>query len=98
MVYAALTENPGIAHEALRFYKNSMPLNAGLKKTNSTPEQRYALRQSESKPILEEFKAWMDASYPLTIAPQSQRQVKPLLIVLREIAGKVLLASWRMVG
>ena len=35
-----------------------------------SPEQRYQLRQKESKPLLEKFKAWLDDIYP-TVLPQS---------------------------
>jgi len=57
----------GLAHEALRFYKKLYAIERRAKENKLTPEQRYVLRQSESKPILEEFKVWMDASYPTTM-------------------------------
>lgn len=34
------------------------------------PEQRYALRQQETKPIMVEFKRWLDEHY-LTVLPKS---------------------------
>lgn len=60
----------GLAHEALRFYKQLYAIERKAKEENMTPEQRYELRQKESKPVLEKFKAWMDAAYP-TVLPQS---------------------------
>lgn len=60
----------GLAHEALRFYKQLYAIERKAKDENMTPDQRYELRQKESKPIMEKFKAWMDAAFP-TVLPKS---------------------------
>ncbi|NBX75207.1 MAG: IS66 family transposase [Proteobacteria bacterium] len=60
----------GLAHEALRFYKQLYAIERKAKEANMTPEQRYALRQRESKPLLEKFKQWMEEAYA-TVLPKS---------------------------
>ena len=60
----------GLAHEALRFYKQLYAIERKAKEHAMTSEQRYALRQEESKPLLEKFKAWMEEAYP-TVPPKS---------------------------
>jgi transposase len=54
----------------LRFYKALYKVEREAKERQLTPEQRYALRQEKSKPLLMEFKDWLDKLYPTTL-PQS---------------------------
>jgi len=54
----------GLAHEALRFYKKIYKIERQAKKQQLTPEQRLALRQEKTAPMMAEFKAWLDAHYP----------------------------------
>ena len=60
----------GLAKEALRFYKALYQIEREAKIRQLTPEQRYALRQREAKPLLAQFKVWLEASWP-TVLPQS---------------------------
>jgi len=60
----------GLAKEALRFYKSLYKIEREAKNQALTPEQRYDLRQLESKPILEKFKQWLDNGFP-TVLPKS---------------------------
>jgi transposase len=64
------TRGSGLAKEALRFYKALYKVEREAKERQLTPEQRYALRQEKSKPLLMEFKDWLDKLYPTTL-PQS---------------------------
>ena len=57
----------GLAHEALRYYKKLYCIERHAKEKKFTAEARYALRQKESKPILLQFKAWLDQHAPLTL-------------------------------
>ncbi|HLF66675.1 MAG TPA: IS66 family transposase, partial [Gammaproteobacteria bacterium] len=60
----------GLAHEALRFYKQLYRIEHQAKQEQLSAQARYALRQKESKPIMAHFKAWLDANYPFAL-PQS---------------------------
>jgi transposase len=60
----------GLAKEALRFYKQLYKVERDAKNNKLSSEQRYVLRQKESKPLLEKFKKWLDEIYP-TVLPQS---------------------------
>src|SRR3990167_7945446 len=61
---AQSTKGQGIAKDALRFFKALYKIERQAKNENLTPEQRYELRQRHSKPLLDEFKAWLDKIYP----------------------------------
>lgn len=67
---AQSAKGQGIAKEALRFFKALYKIERQAKNENLTPEQRYELRQRHAKPLLDEFKAWLDKIYP-TVLPQS---------------------------
>ena len=60
----------GLAKEALRFYKALYKVEREAKDQGLNPDQRHALRQEKSTPLLEKFKAWLDELYPTTL-PQS---------------------------
>lgn len=64
------TKGKGVAKEAMRFYKELYKVEREAKNNSLSPEQRYALRQEKSKPLLEKFKAWLEDIYP-TVLPQS---------------------------
>jgi transposase len=64
------TKGNGIAKEAMHFYKKLYKIERKAKDNKMTPEQRYELRQRESKPLMDEFKKWLDTIYP-TVLPQS---------------------------
>ena len=60
----------GLAHEALRYYKKLYRIERRAKDEGMSVEQRYQLRQAESKPILVEYKKWLDEKYS-TVLPKS---------------------------
>ena len=60
----------GLAKEALRYFKELYKIEREAKEKQFTPNQRYALRQEKSKPLMEKFKVWLDEMYPTTL-PQS---------------------------
>jgi transposase len=67
---AQQTKGKGLAKEALAFYKALYKIEREAKEKQCTPEQRYQLRQKESKPLMDRFKAWLDEKMP-TVLPQS---------------------------
>ena len=67
---AKSSKRQGVAKEALRFFKAIYKIERRAKNENMTPEQRYALRQKESRPLFEKFEKWLLEIYP-TVLPQS---------------------------
>jgi transposase len=64
------TKGKGLAKEAMSYFKALYKVEREAKEKQLTPDQRYALRQEKSKPLMEKFKAWLDVMYPTTL-PQS---------------------------
>jgi transposase len=64
------TKGKGLAKEAMRFYKELYKIEREAKNEHLTPLQRYELRQEKSKPLMDNFKKWLDDLYP-TVLPQS---------------------------
>jgi len=60
------TPPKGLADEALDFIGNLYTIERRAKNRNLSYDQIYQLRQEESKPILEQFKCWLDANQALT--------------------------------
>ena len=60
------TPPKGLADEALDFIGNLYTIERRAKNQNLSYDQIYQLRQEESKPILEQFKCWLDANQALT--------------------------------
>ncbi len=60
----------GLAHEALRYYKKLYRVERQAKEAGLSPDARYQLRQSDSAPIMRDFKSWLDTHAPQTL-PQS---------------------------
>jgi len=54
----------------MRFYKRLYKIERKAKDEKMTPEQRLNLRQQRSKPLMAEFKQWLDEHYP-TVPPKS---------------------------
>ncbi len=50
----------GLSHEALRYYKKLYRIERCAKDEKMNADQRYRLRQKDSKPIMIEFKSWLD--------------------------------------
>ncbi|MEE8058152.1 MAG: IS66 family transposase [Pseudomonadales bacterium] len=67
---ALASQGNGLAKQAMRFYKQLYRIERKAKDEQMTPEQRYALRQQVSKPLMTEFKQWLDEHYP-TVLPKS---------------------------
>ena len=53
-------KTPGLAHEAIKFFKALYALERDVKDVSI--EERYQIRQEKSKPILDTFKEWLDTS------------------------------------
>lgn len=49
-----------LAKQAMRIYQELYKIEREAKAENITPEARYELRQKKSKPIITEFKSWLD--------------------------------------
>lgn len=64
---AKSAKKKGLAKKALAFYKSVYKIERRAKKEKLTPDERYELRQKESKPIMVEFKQWLDEKQPLTL-------------------------------
>lgn len=67
---AKSTKGKGLAKEALLFFKNLYKIEREAKDRQLTPEQRYTLRLERSKPLIDQFKQWLDNVYP-TVLPRS---------------------------
>jgi transposase len=67
---AKQTKGKALAKEAMAFFKALYKIERIAKENNYTPEQRYQLRQEKSKPLMEQFKSWLDEKMP-TVLPQS---------------------------
>jgi transposase len=67
---AQSAKGKGLAKEALRFFKELYKIEREAKNNKLTSEDRYKLRQKESKPLMDKFKSWLDEMYP-TVLPQS---------------------------
>ena len=60
----------GLAKQAMKFYKRIYAIERLAKDKKMSPDQRLALRQLRTKPIMDEFKQWLDINYP-TVLPKS---------------------------
>ena len=60
-------DNPkGLADIALEYIGELYRIEKQIRQDQLTPEQIYQRRQEQSKPILDQFKEWLDATEPLT--------------------------------
>ena len=67
---AKATKGHGVAKEALLYYSKLYKIERDAKDRKLSHEQRYALRQDKSKPIMEELYSWLDKIQP-TVLPES---------------------------
>jgi len=67
---AKSAKGKGIAKEAMRRYKELYQIERKAKDVKMTSQERHALRQEKSKPLMESFKKWLDEIFP-TVLPQS---------------------------
>lgn len=64
------TKQPGLAATAVGHIKKLYKIEEQMKNLGLTPTQRYAYRQTHSKPVLETFKAFLEEHFP-KILPKS---------------------------
>jgi transposase len=57
---AKANKTPGLAQEALHFYRKLYAVEKTARENELAPEARFKLRQEKSIPILEAFKQWLD--------------------------------------
>ena len=60
----------GKAHRGLKLIQKLYRIEQKARKQKRSPEQRYALRQKQAQPVLDEIKDWLDESLP-QIPPSS---------------------------
>lgn len=51
---------PGLAHQAIAFYRKLYAIEDDARKNNLSSDARFNLRTEKSKPILDAFKTWLD--------------------------------------
>lgn len=56
----------GFAEQAIGYIKQLYRIEKQIRKEELSSEQIHQLRQEQSKPVLEQFKKWLDATQPLT--------------------------------
>ncbi len=57
---AKLSKTPGLAVEALKFYRKLYAIEKEARENNFSLERRHEIRKEKSVPILEAFKQWLD--------------------------------------
>ncbi len=67
---AKAAKTKGLADHAMRVYQRLSYIERLARRQKMNPEQRLALRQEKSLPIMNSFKDWLDAYYP-TVLPKS---------------------------
>ena len=60
----------GLSHEAMRLYNRLFRIEKLARDKHLDADRRLVLRQAQSKPIMADFKAWLDDYYP-TVLPKS---------------------------
>jgi hypothetical protein len=65
---AKLSKTPGLAHEALKFYRKLYTFEKEARENNLSLGDRYKLRIEKSLPVLEAFKKWL--GHYLTKTPE----------------------------
>lgn len=55
-----IAQAPGLAHQALSFYRKLYAIEDVARTKNLSPNERYELRQKNSVPVLKAFKEWLD--------------------------------------
>ena len=67
---AKASGTPGLAHQAMRYYRELYRIERLAKDQRMKPSERWALRQQYSRPLMAQFKDWLDEHYP-TVVPKS---------------------------
>lgn len=78
-------KKPGLATEAMRFYKQLYAIEREAKNKAMTAEQRFQLRQEKARPLIDAFEQWIKEKKPLTL-PQSSLG-KAMEYVHKRLAG-----------
>ena len=65
----------GLAHEALGFYRQLYAIEKKANRDKLIPDERYQLRQTMSKPIMQAFKAWLDKHHSSLLPNSSLEKV-----------------------
>ena len=65
-----LAKSKGLAHVALKMITELYKIEREARQKGLNPDERYALRQEKSKPIMDKLKAWLD-EHIQTILPKS---------------------------
>jgi transposase len=68
---AKATTGEGLAKQAMRFYKRLYKIERKAKDQGLSHNERHRLRQQESKPLMAEFKQWLDKYAPTTLPKSS---------------------------
>lgn len=55
-----IAQSPGLAHQAISFYRKLYAIEDSARKNNLSSNARFNLRIEKSKPILDAFKTWLD--------------------------------------
>ena len=55
-----IAQAPGLAHQAITFYRKLYAVEDIARKKNLSSEERYELRQKNSAPVLKALKEWLD--------------------------------------
>ena len=76
-----LSKTPGLAHEALKFYKKLYAIEKNARENNLSAIARYELRNTEAVPLLEAFKKWLDIQ--LTKIPEQSKIGKAIRYCLK---------------
>jgi transposase len=78
---AKLSKNPGLAAEALCYFKALYAIETEARDNNLSYEERYHLRQLKALPILDKLKIWLDTY--LTKVPKQHKLSQAMRYMLR---------------
>lgn len=65
------TKGNGLAKAAMRVYRKLYKIEEHIKKENFNPSQCFIYRLNTAKPILDDYKVWLDQNYPTTLPKSS---------------------------
>lgn len=65
MICQETPKKPGLAMEAMHLYQKLYRIEREAKLAVLPADERYHLRQKHSKPLMDEFKLWLDEHYPV---------------------------------
>jgi len=92
---AKAASKPGLASKAMRYFRAIYKIERKAKQERLSPEQRYMLRQKETRPIMEEMFNWMREVAPTTL-PKSPLGKAFLYALSREKGLKLFLDDGRL--